>query len=69
MDEISELPTPSRERPKTKYMSVRVSTQGEKMASSRVLLISLCHCFLHVFVDQVYFLFEKYISKLTSTGI
>lgn len=69
MDEISELPTPSRERPKTKYMSVRVSTQGEKMASSRVLQISLCHCLLHVFVDQVYFLFEKYISKLTSTGI
>lgn len=39
---------------KDQKMSVRVSTQGEKMPSGRALLISLCDCLLHLSVDQVY---------------
>lgn len=40
---------------KDQKMSVRVSIQGGKMPSGRALLISLCHCLLHLTVDQVYF--------------
>lgn len=67
MGEIPELTTPSRERPKNVCQSVNARREDGVRPSSpnqSMPLFTTCIC-----RPSLFFLFEKYISKLTSTGI